>query len=58
MVAILDEGPDLINVLTETVMTRKFLTSLWPCGRALAPANGWAGRMPNRDFGPFYKQLF
>ncbi|WP_438299562.1 SOS response-associated peptidase family protein [Pseudomonas sp. NMS19W] len=33
--------PDPINARAETVMTGKFFKSLWPSGRALAPANGW-----------------
>jgi putative SOS response-associated peptidase YedK len=33
--------PDPINARAETVMTGKFFKSLWPNGRALAPANGW-----------------
>lgn len=33
--------PDPINARAETVMTGKFFKSLWPVGRALAPANGW-----------------
>jgi len=33
--------PDPINARAETVMEGKFFKSLWPEGRALAPANGW-----------------
>ena len=33
--------PDPINARAETVMAGKFFKSLWPGGRALAPANGW-----------------
>jgi len=33
--------PDPINARAETVVTGKFFKSLWPNGRALAPANGW-----------------
>jgi putative SOS response-associated peptidase YedK len=33
--------PAPINARVETVMTGKFFKSLWPNGRALAPANGW-----------------
>jgi len=33
--------PDPINARAETVMEGKFFKSLWPGGRALAPANGW-----------------
>lgn len=39
--------PDPINARAETVMTSKFFKSLWPGGRALAPANGWFEWVPN-----------
>ncbi|WP_225789589.1 SOS response-associated peptidase family protein [Pseudomonas sp. Marseille-P8916] len=38
--------PDPINARAETVMTGRFFKSLWPCGRALAPANGWFEWVP------------
>ncbi len=39
--------PDPINARAETVMTGKFFKSLWPGGRALAPANGWFEWIPD-----------
>ncbi len=39
--------PDPINARAETVMTGKFFKSLWPNGRALAPANGWFEWIPD-----------
>ncbi|MFW3895960.1 SOS response-associated peptidase family protein [Pseudomonas bharatica] len=39
--------PDPINARAETVMTGKFFKSLWPAGRALAPANGWFEWVPD-----------
>jgi putative SOS response-associated peptidase YedK len=39
--------PDPINARAETVMTGKFFKSLWPVGRALAPANGWFEWIPD-----------
>lgn len=39
--------PDPINARAETVMTGKFFKSLWPAGRALAPANGWFEWIPD-----------
>lgn len=39
--------PDPINARAETVMTGKFFKSLWPGGRALAPANGWFEWVPD-----------
>ncbi|WP_412461733.1 SOS response-associated peptidase family protein [Pseudomonas sp. SC11] len=39
--------PDPINARAETVMTGKFFKSLWPNGRALAPANGWFEWVPD-----------
>lgn len=33
--------PAPINARVETVMSGKFFKTLWPDGRALAPANGW-----------------
>lgn len=41
--------PDPINARAETVMTGKFFKSLWPYGRALAPANGWFEWVPEPD---------
>lgn len=41
--------PDPINARAETVTTGKFFKSLWPCGRALAPANGWFEWVPEPD---------
>jgi len=41
--------PDPINARAETVMTGKFFKSLWPRGRALAPANGWFEWIPDPD---------
>lgn len=38
---------DPINARAETVMTGKFFKSLWPNGRALAPANGWFEWIPD-----------
>jgi putative SOS response-associated peptidase YedK len=38
---------DPINARAETVMTGKFFKSLWPRGRALAPANGWFEWIPD-----------
>ncbi|MBJ9975253.1 SOS response-associated peptidase family protein [Pseudomonas sp. S75] len=32
---------DPINARVETLTSNRFFTSLWPAGRALAPANGW-----------------
>lgn len=39
--------PDPINARAETVMTGKFFKSLWPIGRAVAPANGWFEWIPD-----------
>ncbi|CAM3805134.1 putative SOS response-associated peptidase YedK [Pseudomonas reidholzensis] len=39
--------PDPINARAETVMSGKFFQSLWPGGRALAPANGWFEWVPD-----------
>ncbi|EKT4524943.1 SOS response-associated peptidase family protein [Pseudomonas putida] len=39
--------PDPINARAETVMTGKFFKTLWPVGRALAPANGWFEWIPD-----------
>lgn len=39
--------PDPINARAETVMTGKFFKTLWPAGRALAPANGWFEWIPD-----------
>ncbi|MCE0981767.1 SOS response-associated peptidase family protein [Pseudomonas monteilii] len=39
--------PAPINARAETVMTGKFFKSLWPNGRALAPANGWFEWIPD-----------
>lgn len=39
--------PDPINARAETVMKGKFFKSLWPVGRALAPANGWFEWVPD-----------
>ncbi|NNJ17024.1 hypothetical protein CSV86_018440 [Pseudomonas putida CSV86] len=39
--------PDPINARAETLMTGKFFKSLWPGGRALAPANGWFEWVPD-----------
>ncbi|MFV2946409.1 SOS response-associated peptidase family protein [Pseudomonas japonica] len=39
--------PDPINARAETVMTGKFFKSLWPAGRAVAPANGWFEWIPD-----------
>nr|ALG76511.1 hypothetical protein [Pseudomonas putida] len=39
--------PDPINARAETLMTGKFFKSLWPNGRALAPANGWFEWIPD-----------
>lgn len=38
---------DPINARAETVVTGKFFKSLWPAGRALAPANGWFEWIPD-----------
>lgn len=35
------KGPVPINARAETVTEGRFFSSLWPGGRALAPANGW-----------------
>ncbi|HGM6776191.1 TPA: SOS response-associated peptidase family protein [Pseudomonas aeruginosa] len=42
-----EKRPDPINARAETVMTGKFFKSLWPNGRALAPANGWFEWVPD-----------
>lgn len=39
--------PDPINARAETVVTGKFFKSLWPSGRALAPADGWFEWVPD-----------
>ena len=39
--------PDPINARAETVVKGKFFKSLWPGGRALAPANGWFEWIPD-----------
>ncbi|SMF35894.1 MULTISPECIES: SOS response-associated peptidase family protein [unclassified Pseudomonas] len=39
--------PDPINARAETVSRGKFFKSLWPHGRALAPANGWFEWVPD-----------
>lgn len=39
--------PDPINARAETVITGRFFKSLWPVGRALAPANGWFEWLPD-----------
>ncbi|MFG0322120.1 SOS response-associated peptidase family protein [Pseudomonas sp. zjy_15] len=39
--------PDPINARAETVVTGNFFKSLWPSGRALAPANGWFEWIPD-----------
>ncbi len=39
--------PDPINARAETVMTGNFFKSLWPAGRAVAPANGWFEWIPD-----------
>lgn len=39
--------PDPINARAETVMEGRFFKSLWPKGRALAPANGWFEWIPD-----------
>lgn len=49
--------PDPINVRAETVMTGKFFKSLWPTGRALAPANGWFEWIPD-PADPKHKQPY
>ncbi|MBV4534123.1 SOS response-associated peptidase family protein [Pseudomonas sp. SWRI107] len=49
--------PDPINARAETVMTGKFFKSLWPAGRALAPANGWFEWLPDPNV-PKRKQPF
>ncbi|MDU9402634.1 SOS response-associated peptidase family protein [Pseudomonas sp. zfem004] len=49
--------PDPINARAETVMTGKFFKSLWPGGRALAPANGWFEWVPKPE-DPKHKQPY
>lgn len=39
--------PEPINARAETVLTGHFFKSLWPHGRALAPANGWFEWIPD-----------
>lgn len=39
--------PAPINARAETVVTGNFFKSLWPRGRALAPANGWFEWIPD-----------
>lgn len=39
--------PAPINARAETVVTGNFFKSLWPSGRALAPANGWFEWIPD-----------
>lgn len=52
------KGPVPINARGETVLTGRFFKSLWPHGRALAPANGWFEWVAARDGGkrkqPYY----